>query len=299
MTNWKVRQNQNESSELYHHGILGMKWGIRRYQPYLKGKHGTFLGQDRDEDIRIKKGTKAYRVNAIETLEGSGQTYVSLSMLDHLDYMSVTASNDLPGVALDVTANNKNDGRAYSLRLKLQEDVVMPSYQATMDSFIKTINEYGGAKKLAKDLWSTSKDASSYEKNLFRTRGKEFIKGVKNLKVDELRDQAYKNFAVTLFKDSKAKEMFFNDLKSKGYNAIVDEADKQFGKGMTESPVIIFDKSKSLSLEKSKPLSKDDYAYMRDLYFGGPDTPYLRKLNPRASKEWDKYVEQKYEEESK
>lgn len=29
---------------LQHYGVKGMKWGIRRYQPYPKGKKGTFIG---------------------------------------------------------------------------------------------------------------------------------------------------------------------------------------------------------------------------------------------------------------
>lgn len=293
---WIVR-NQNGTNELYHYGVLGMKWGVRRYQPYPAGKHGTFLGQSRDQDIRIKKGSKAFRVNATNTLTGKGQTYISLDELDHLDYLSITASNDIPGVALDVQANNKNDGRVYSLRLKLTEDLVMPSYNKTMEAFIQTIDEYGGSKKMAKDLWNPNEATTGWDQNIYKQRGKEFVNGIKHLDVQELRDQAYKNFSVTLFKDSKAKDMFFQNLKKQGYNAIIDEADKKFGIGMTETPVIVFDKNKSIAVEKAKPLTKEDYDYMRDLYFGGPDSKLIRKNNPKASTEWDKIVEKKYKKE--
>lgn len=53
-------------NELKHYGVLGMHWGVRRYQPYgqgYKGSKGRFLGEASEKlrnDPAVKKATKKY-----------------------------------------------------------------------------------------------------------------------------------------------------------------------------------------------------------------------------------------------
>lgn len=60
MAEWGVKRNTSSSNELSHHGILGMHWGVRRFQPYPKGYKGDGkeIGQARRKPGKILKDLK-------------------------------------------------------------------------------------------------------------------------------------------------------------------------------------------------------------------------------------------------
>ena len=61
--------------ELYHHGIMGMHWGIRRYQPYPSGYNGDgkYTGRQIKKTQKLaKKDAKRYANAKMYYGEGAG-----------------------------------------------------------------------------------------------------------------------------------------------------------------------------------------------------------------------------------
>ena len=261
-----------------------MKWGVRRYQPYSKGKHGTFLGQSRDEDIKISKGTKAYRVQREDTLSGEGQAYVSFDMFDNLTY--VTSASAGWGVAMQCTTEgaDKKGNKGYALTLALENDLIAPSYQKTMDAFIDTMKDVG-IKQFINDVIGNGNRKSD--------EVKAFTKNLKHLTVDQARDDAYFQFSKSLFRDTESRKAFFSRLEKEGYNAIIDEADYRFsdGPGVTgfggaaaRTPVIVFSKADLKQTGKIGITDEDAKMFVSGIQGGTPDS------NSKTAKKWKKYA---------
>lgn len=281
------------SNELQHHGILGMKWGVRRFQ----NKDGTLTaagkerygsknnkiepvkikGQSYDKDITFPAGTVGYRVSASPTINEKSPIYLSYDKKDHVTYFGLAISNPDYGIARD--AYDDDTGKlkdVYSLELKAKEPIKAPSYQHAIDTFAEMVGDVGidkvnpyDPKARAGQQFVDSFLKGYYDKPTWKNGKLEYKK------VSEIRGEfAYKMFVDTLTAPSRSElyKEFTERLSKKGYNALVDPLDRPYRADPKEArddygynfnaPFMILNPKKTLAVSKSTKLTESDKRYL-------------------------------------
>ena len=235
------------SDELYHYGVKGMKWGVRRYQ----NKDGTLtdVGKRRAQNVRsearlisttdgyiLKKGTKVQRISNDAEDKVKEYTYVSFSKHDNdfydkyftekLEYDDDT--KDIYRNTLTTTKDLKIPSRDANKRIfkEMYEEHTAEMIESMATSRrLADINYYGskyqfkvGSEKYNGDYKRAFDDATKY-----------YVGRYSNMTIKQLQDDAYYDFMNSLASNSASSRAvrvaYFDKLKAKGYNAILDDND--------------------------------------------------------------------------
>lgn len=314
MGQYYVVRKRSDNNELYHHGIKGMRWGVRRFQKKdgsltLAGKKRYYddappkKGQQKKSDRQryleakyIKQGMTeqeaqyaaekrvkaekfiaasaavtvaacagyyAYRKYAVDqTISKSanfqrimkmeagqeirpGPQYLAYKNSDRIKYQGILGKHFQDNIMRNEQFNPLSTDRVKVMKfaIKPQDDVKVASPKRVKDTFEKL---YKNNAEFRSAVDKSNKEM--YDSVRFRSQGplyKQVLDKTDSSKSRSfIRGKMYDAFNVGLVNKSddgsKAANIFYNELRKQGVNAIQDINDKKYSGYNSKNPIIMF-----------------------------------------------------------
>lgn len=244
----------SEDLELFHYGVKGMRWGVRRKE----GPDGTVSSAIKDPD----KSAHRVSTEASYITKGYSAKDAELKANRRIRTQKVLLAVGATAVTAAVVYGGKVAFDKRFTGVDLPMGTILKNINALgddqdLDRRLYTTFEAGDTKKykglLAATLRGNAKGTTIYETSLKATEGikapshrqatklyKEFIS---ENKVPGSPD--YKRFNLNLVKTTESGEKFYDFMKSKGYNALLDSNDQFISGYNTKKPLIVFNAASS------------------------------------------------------